>query len=496
MNPPDPQNPKRSLSEISHLFLSSVRDRQTGGASRPVRKPPTIRTDVSVDLTPEEFAGVLGEPTDDNKRPMPGPVTAVLSTHLSGSSFDRVREYAAHLCADGSRIGLIECDSSIFRLMIFERNPHPTSTPEIEPISAEGFDSRRMLEALEELCWDVDRWLLLLPSPRAHEARTLLRQMHHWVLLSTCDHDGVVSCYRTLKGLADLDRPRISLALLDAHDESEAQRVFEKLSSVSQQFLSFPLEQEPVVERPADVQEHLVLCCRATRDKAQLATAPQWGLVADFLARSRSNPTAPKEMPMQSTREILDEEPMPKQVVADVVIPEQPAAPMFASAPANDPIRIEPAAKPEATMARQSDDVIDLPEGASSPAAIVGAVLRGESNQLIECPVKPPMCPDATLAVGRDRRLTLVAVARQGLSDLRAIAQGYQWLIQNRGLVAMAVPQFAIDAHQLPRLELLIDQADLSAEILQPMLQSGNVTVMAYRKLRWAGRTGLLLNAA
>ena len=60
----------------------------------------------------------------------------------------------------------------------------------------------------------------------------------------------------------------------------------------------------------------------------------------------------------------------------------------------------------------------------------------------------------------------------------------------------MAVPQFAIDPHQLPRLELLIDQTDLSAEILQPMLQSSNVIVTAYRKLRWAGRTGLLLNAA
>jgi hypothetical protein len=139
----DQPNQKRSLSEISHLFLSSVRDRQTGGASRPVRKPPSIRTDISVDLTPEEFAGVLGESTD-SQRPTPGPVTAVLSTHLSGSSFDRVREYAAHLCADGSRIGLIECDSSIFRLMIFERNPNPASTQEIEPISAEGFDSRRM----------------------------------------------------------------------------------------------------------------------------------------------------------------------------------------------------------------------------------------------------------------------------------------------------------------------------------------------------------------
>ena len=106
------------------------------------------------------------------------------------------------------------------------------------------------------------------------------------------------------------------------------------------------------------------------------------------------------------------------------------------------------------------------------------------------------MCPDATLAVSRDHRLTIVAVAKQGLSDLRSIGQAYQWLIQNRALVAMAVPQFAIDAHQLPQLQLLVDQADASAEILQPMLQSSNVTVVAYRKLRWAGRTGLLLKAA
>src|SRR5581483_1966045 len=248
----DQQNPKRSLSEISHLFLSSVRERQTGGAARPVRKPPGSVRETSIDLTPEEFAGVLGE-SDDTRHPRPGPVTAILSAHLNGSAADRVREYAAHLCADGSRIGLIECDSSIFRLMIFERNPNPTATSEEEPVSAEGFDVRRMHEALEELCWDVDRWLLLLPSPRAHEARTLLRDVDHWTLLSTCDHDGVVSCYRTLKGLADLSRPRISLALLDAHNQDEAQRVFDKLSSVSQQFLNWPLEQEAPVQRPLDV---------------------------------------------------------------------------------------------------------------------------------------------------------------------------------------------------------------------------------------------------
>src|SRR5689334_17945549 len=35
--------PSRNLSEIGHLFLSSVRDRQTGGAALPKRQPPGSR---------------------------------------------------------------------------------------------------------------------------------------------------------------------------------------------------------------------------------------------------------------------------------------------------------------------------------------------------------------------------------------------------------------------------------------------------------------------
>ena len=31
--------------------------------------------------------------------------------------------------------------------------------------------TREMSEALEELAWDIDRWILLLPSPRTNEAR-------------------------------------------------------------------------------------------------------------------------------------------------------------------------------------------------------------------------------------------------------------------------------------------------------------------------------------
>ena len=45
-------------------------------------------------------------------------------------------------------------------------------------------------------------------------------------------------------------------------------------------------------------------------------------------------------------------------------------------------------------------------------------------------------------------------------------------------------------------LRLLVDHSDLSADALQPVLQSGSVTVQSYRKLRWGGRTGLLLDAA
>jgi hypothetical protein len=521
MTPDQSNTPDKSLSEISHLFLSSVRDRQTGGAPRPVRKPPASNThapqpvqqpprDISIDLTPEEFEQVYGggaQETSLPNAPKCAPISAVMGTHLNGRMTERVRDYASHLASNGQRIGLIECDASIFRLWLFERNPHPSNPMESEPISAEGFDARKMAEALEELSWDVDHWLLLLPSPRSHEARMLLRDIEHWILLSTCDHDGVVACYRTLKGLADdAGRPRTTLALLDAADEFESKKVFDKLASVSRQFLTWPLEAEASVTGRSmlgsqDVAEHLVLCCRATRDKAQLATAPQWQILMDFLARSKAPTSAEQEALMPSNldagmdQHVNDIPAMETEHVADVVIPERaersipkfeiPSPPLAASR-----MQITP------DTTDTTSDVIDLPSGSTASTDIISAILQSGNKELIECPVKPPMCPEATLAVGRDHRITLLAVAHQGLSDLRAIGRAYQWLLENRPLISMAVPQFSIDAHQLPRLQLLVDQADLTADILQPMLQSSNVTVVAYRKLRWAGRTGLLLNAA
>src|SRR5687767_11397505 len=126
MSDQDPNlDPKKTLSEISHLFLSSIRDKQTNGAARPQRTPPgqrkeepspeqpaapkpAPRTDISIDLTPEEFAQVYGgadaaaEPESDGQEAAAeprtcAPVSAVIASHLNGKQFDRVKEYARHL---------------------------------------------------------------------------------------------------------------------------------------------------------------------------------------------------------------------------------------------------------------------------------------------------------------------------------------------------------------------------------------------------------------
>jgi len=362
-----------------------------------------------------------------------------------------------------------------------------------------------MAEAINELNWDVDRWLLFLPNPRVPECRALLREVNDWVLLSTCDHDGVVSCYRTLKGLTEsrspadrlVARPELSLALLDAPDADSADKVFRKLASVCQQFLDWPLESQLIVREAHEVAEHLVVCCRPTRDKAQMGAAPQWEIIGEFLVRAKASRAA---VPAPQMPEEVEQEAAP-HAMSEPELPEVPRAVRAALAhEQEEPMRITPPppqstaeviTKPKAAT-DASDDVIDL----AGDEAVLSAILRHRSGELVECPIVPPMCDKAKLAVGRDRRIVLVGEAGHGLTDLRAIGRAYQWLVENRNLIAMAVPQMAIDAHQMPQLSLLVDRADAGAATLEPMLQSDNVTIETYRKLKWGGKTGLLLEAA
>ena len=551
-------DPKKTLSEISHLFLSSIRDKQTNGSPRPQRTPPQPSvpspapiavppeqsqgpkrepggpwSGMNIDLTPAELAQVgpeveasQGDVTPPAERKS-APVTAVIAAHLNGKQFDRVKDYARHLAGQvGGRIGLIELDASEFRLMCFEPGMMAEDAGGVNGQSAEVYDPRQIAEAVEELNWDVDRWLLLLPTPRVPEARALLRQVDHWVLLTTCDHDGLVAGYRSLKGLIDAAHsPKVTLALLDGAGDEEHSAVFRKLSGVCHQFLGLQLGAEAPVRQSYRIGEHLVLLCRPTRDKAQMANPPQWAIVSKFLERARGNGAAPKgeETVEPVTEETEAAEPRLDAIGmapdaawnfgAETVVPTVPAAksagPVFVSAvmnpdappmpaPTASPAMPVTAAGPAAAAPAPAafDEVIDLPDDSGTAEAVLSAVLRQNNGSYVECPVRAPMCGGVRVAVGRDRGVVLFAVAREGLGELRSIGQALRWLSDNRALLGMALPQFAIDTHQAPRLRLLVDHSDLSADALQPVLQSGSVTVQSYRKLRWGNKTGLLLDAA
>lgn len=478
----DQHPPQRRLSEISHLFLSDVRARQTNNAPPPVRKPPgSFKGDVSIDLTPEEFAQVFAENSDPapaaaapeakgETAPKFKPVQAIIAHHLGELMADRVRDIAGMLCQDGARVGVIYADASDLRVCCIEHNP--TAEPAAEDdLPAEALDAQRLEEVIVELNQDIAQWLIVLPDHRSAESRTLLGQIARWTLVTGVDHDGVVSSYRTIKGLADGAKPQLAITVFGAVDEHELDKTHRKLASVCEQFLRMKPTLLGAVEPADGIIEHVVLNASAASSPMNIGTAPQWKVLSD-LVRNAERPAVPAP------------------------------APVAPAPPANKPVMrsVEaPRAIPVASATAAENDgfasIIDLPHADAQPASIIQAVIRG-GHELIETPIKSPHHADAVIAVSRDHHLVLVSVAKQGLADLRSIGQTYRWMNENRALITMALPQFAIEPHAMPRLELLVDHADITADVLQPLLDASHVSVRAYRKLKWSGKTGLLLEAA
>jgi hypothetical protein len=501
MSDPDKKSP---LNDISHLFLSSLRENQQAGSSRPVRKPPpkappdrTFKPDVSIDLTPEEFAGVLGDAHDESGAPLP-PTTAIIGSHLNGHLPARVREYASHLASNGQRIGILDLSATDLRITIVEKGAHElTDAPQIQPT-----DQPKVIEALEELSWDIDRWLIVLSNLRSPESRMLLRAAGGVTLFATSDHDGVVSGYRALKGVvevvdgvdAPLPKRALCVAIFGAPSQQHGSRVASKLAGVCQQFLNWNVENEVTVQPSRQTTEHMVAHFKSMQAPVQGALPTHFVALHELLTRRastndnsdlRSLTGGPVETHSQPTSHFA--EPVSRSSArkrpqdADM-----PAAAHRQNTPPPAPVLVADPAEPE---------VIELTGSPAQPGDIVRSVVRARGDK-IECPIKPPMCPDAIVAVSRDRRLLLVAVSQSGLKDLRSIGLAYRWLNESRQLVAMALPQLSIDPHHAPHLELLVDAADVSADIVQPLLHSTHVTVVTYRRLRWSGRTGLLLEAA
>ena len=268
---------KQTLSEISHLFLSEIRQRPGGPGARPSRVPPgaaakpaAAKAHASVDLTPEEMAAAHGEEGGEGAAGG-AEISIILASHLSDAP-QRIRQYARHVAGKRGRVGLIEIDGNEFAITGFEPESGDAIHTESAAPIADELDARRMSETLAEMSFDVDRWLISIGNPRTPEARELLRASSQWILLTTADHEGVVAAYRALKGLAEIGKPKISAAVLDSHDDAEADAVFHKLDAVAGQFLGCRIAAQSPVRtggEKAGILEHPILHCRAGRDKPQ-----------------------------------------------------------------------------------------------------------------------------------------------------------------------------------------------------------------------------------
>ena len=241
----------RSLSEISHLFLSDLRSASGHGRQPPKRIPPNAKDKQprSAPASNEPSAGSLDSAESTNFA-IP-PVSAVIGARLGGTLLERASQYASGL-ADELPIGLLVIERDGVRLFTVAQGDDADPA-----LSAEVLDDIGLRAAVLEMSCDIARWLVVLPDPRLPQARRLLADIREWVLLLPADHEGVVSGYRVLKGLCDLElpshaeAPRVTLALVDAADAREAKRHARRLVGVCKQFLDLEVETTDVDDAPA-----------------------------------------------------------------------------------------------------------------------------------------------------------------------------------------------------------------------------------------------------
>jgi hypothetical protein len=531
-DPKSDNKPSRSLSEISHLFLSTLRENTGGeGRARPVRIPPGERA-----ASPRGDDGTADSADEPTQRKR---VTGIVTAQLDDQVTEATLAYAASLASRGERVGVMTVDATEFKLQIVECDSDvPASEPEVSDLS----DARLMTETVRELNHDVDRWLFVVGDRRRPEARAIFSRVDDWTMLTTCDHDGIVAGYRTLKGLAEGAKSPLAIALMDAQGHEQSARAFDKLASVCRQFLDWDVSHERLETDVENARAYTVLWCHGPRDAAP-ADAPQWGVVEGFLelppdaaanaahygtsaetalggaatqindvddefdaealamidatderssvdipslARPIGRPAPIKQSSDQGSEDETMSMPSPAMLNGELS-----AGPLKRPGPTTNDVSDSFAFNNVASSVDPSGEVIELPDGVS----VLSAFLRG-NNALLTTPIAPPMCPGATVAVGRDRGLVLVAQAGTNLAGMDAIAAAVRWLDDSKQLIAMAMPQLTIDAARPTIVQLLIDHADRSAEGLRPLLGNSRITIRSYRRLRWAGRNGLLLDAA
>lgn len=499
---PAPSNQPASLSEISHLFLSAVR-KNPGGVEPPKRIPPR-KGGPSVDLTPEEFGRVIEPPAED--LPTVPSAIALLTAHFGARQMEIARQYANSLASKNIRVGLILIDSGEFFIQTFQGGAgDETHAPPLKT-----FDSRGIREAINELNCDLDQWIVVPLNPRLPESRRLLRLIPHWILASSADQDSLVAAYRSLKGVEEIGRPRLSIAPL-TQDPAQSLAVFRRLASVAGQFLHWTPEFETLPAPDLSIKPCTLIEIASTSDKAAAASGAHWQIIEELLEQAKMSLPRASTIPAASTPETKtqDTESATASAPAENVSiafedSQEHEAPVMSFPKKKIPVKTTvsipplPPEGPKLMITQDADpylNVIDLPESPDASDAILEAVMAANSNQWMACPIRPPFPAPARLAVSRDRRLVIVALASEGLDGLRSIGLALNWVVENKQLLAMALPQLSIDGGS-PMLTLLVDRADADAELLKPLFASTIVRIQTFQRLRWGGKTGILLEAA
>jgi hypothetical protein len=495
-----PLETSASLDDIGHLFLTDVRKRHTGGAPLPVRTPPGSKA-APIPAPPRKAKAME--------------IEIVLAQHLNAGSLPAVRKYARQIAAKIGQVALVEIGDDGLRLSRFDSSlaadeecfaDEPASPPSPEPA-----DIKRIAAALEEVAFDVSRWLIYLPGgSRSSETGKLLSSIGRAVVLVRADDEGVVAAYRALKGLSAAGRPAMSLAVLDADDQSHAQAVYRKLAGACKQFLGVEISFDSSVESTETVAQHVLLQCRAAAGDTS-----HWSAVGFFVAKSVAGeeqkiqkaewPAAAPE-PIKLDEVVANEQTAPAPV-EEPASQDDPDLGLFTTATAEktepekpaEPIQYIPPSVSIPSDETGVWEVLDLPEAGESPAAILASIAR-QGSEWKPCPVAPPMCDAGTVVVGNDGRLILLAIATGNLSQLSPIALAYRWLTENRGLLSMllqmAQPKIEIDVLSMPQLRLFIPHTQASAETLKPIFPGPQVSIHSYRPVRWGDKRGFVLNAA
>jgi hypothetical protein len=455
-----PAEPDRTLSSISHLFLSELRENMA---------PHTGPTPNERDLV------------------------SILGTGESGTVFaSHALSTAATLLGEASRIGVLVVHGEAIEIYIVEAGSDAAF--EVATTDAAPCDADTLEAILTELDNDVDQWVLALPDTNTPHARQLLRGSDRWILLAGSDHEHVVGGYRVLKTLCDRPgmcehQPRVTLAVPDAADPSEADRAARKLLGVCRQFLDVDVQLAGDYGQPEPMWRSSEIFAAAWADPDQ--AAPALDRVVSLLTTSADSDSSapPAETPMRIAPPAApasdDSRPTPIPSIPSLAQPIPTAA-------KPEPVPAKRKAEPAAPIPMPAiDDVIDLPAGAE-----VVDVALSRSSDLATTPVVPPMLSAGRLAVAADGALVLVVAAAPGLVDLAKVGEAMAWATQNRQLLTMALNQYRISGDTPVRVRLLVAHSDAGADALRPIMGSSDVSVVAYRRLRWGNREGLLLDAA